>query len=107
MVTRRPPRTLPGSEPLMVNKVLLGIFLGMVVVILALSMATAAALGAHAQGGQLGVTSWRSVLNSRGLPDIAQCHVAKGGRWSSRVSNRKRLALLGVSSLAILSIGSG
>jgi hypothetical protein len=53
MVTRRPPRTLPGTDALLLQQVFLVIFLGMVVVILALSMATAAADGAHSQRGQL------------------------------------------------------
>jgi len=53
MVTRRPPRTLPGTDALLLQKFFLIIYLGMVVVILALSMATAAADGAHAQEGQL------------------------------------------------------
>src|SRR5258706_12713685 len=53
MAMRRPPRTLPGTDALLLQQVFLVIFLGMVVVILALSMATAAALGAQAQEGQL------------------------------------------------------
>jgi hypothetical protein len=53
MVIRRPPRTLPGTDALLLQKIFLVIFLGMVVVILALSIATTAADGAHAQGGQL------------------------------------------------------
>src|SRR5260370_37385980 len=56
MVTRRPPRTprtLPGTDALLLQKIFLFIFLGMVVVILALTMATAAADGAQAPGGQL------------------------------------------------------
>jgi len=47
MAMRRLPSTLPGSEPLMVNKVALGISLCMAVVILVLNAATAAAIGAH------------------------------------------------------------
>jgi len=53
MAMRRLPRTLrtlPGTDALLLQKVFLVIFLGMVVVILALSMATAAADGAQAQG---------------------------------------------------------
>ncbi len=53
MAMRRPPRTLPGTDALLLQQVFLVIFLGMVVVILALSMATAAALGAQAQEGHL------------------------------------------------------
>ena len=51
MAMRRLPRTLPGSEPLMVTTVALGIYLGMAVVFLALNAATAPAIGAH--GGHL------------------------------------------------------
>src|SRR5260370_27826025 len=50
MVTRRPPRALPGADPLMLRKVFLVIFLGIVVVILALTMATAAAIAARRVG---------------------------------------------------------
>jgi hypothetical protein len=56
MAMRRPPRTLrtlPGTDALLLQQIFLVIFLGMVVVILALSMATAAAMGAQAQAGQL------------------------------------------------------
>src|SRR5260370_6362251 len=53
MAMRRPPRTLPGPDALLLQKFFLIIYLGMVVVILALSIATAAALGTRAQGGQL------------------------------------------------------
>jgi hypothetical protein len=55
MGMRRPRtlRTFPGTDALLLQKIFLVIVLGMVVVILALSMATAAAMGAYAQGGQL------------------------------------------------------
>src|SRR5258707_13414739 len=53
MARRRPPRTLPGTDALLLQKVFLFIFVGMVVVILALSIATTAADGTRAQGGQL------------------------------------------------------
>lgn len=50
IVTQRPPRHLPGTDPLLAHKIFLAIFLGMAAVILALSAATAAAIGAREEG---------------------------------------------------------
>jgi len=73
MAMRRPPRTLPGTDALLLQQVFLVIFLGMVVVILALSMATAAALGAQAQEGHLPwpIVQW-AVTTPLGTLAIAQ-----------------------------------
>jgi hypothetical protein len=52
---RRPPRTLPGTDALLLYKIFLGIVLGVTVVSLALAVATAAI---DAQVGQLGQLPW-------------------------------------------------
>ncbi len=54
MGTRRPPRTLPGTDALLHYKILIGISLGGAVIILGLTVATA--IGAH--GGHLGHFPW-------------------------------------------------
>jgi hypothetical protein len=51
MVTRRPPRMLPGTDALLLHKIFIPIYLGLIAVILWLAMATAAVI--DAREGQL------------------------------------------------------
>ncbi len=90
MVTRRPPRTLPGTDALLLQKFFLIIYLGMVVVILALSIATAALLGAQAQEGQLPwpIVQWAvtTPLGTLAVALVGGLAVGLPLLWARRVS---------------------